>query len=82
MAQPLNPDQLISEANTMQGALGAIAYGVLKGLQAGGADAQLIASFRVLMHEHFQRIPDADVNTLCDVVFRRLSEEAKKGKWY
>lgn len=80
--RPLEIDHLMAESQTMPGALGAIAYAVLKGLHVSGAKEELIASFRVLMHEHFQRLSDGDANTLCDVVYRRLTEDAKKGRWY
>lgn len=66
----------------MAGALGALAYTVLKGLEAGGADAKVIASVRLLLQEHFQQLNDADCNVLCDLAWRRLEEERAKGKWY
>jgi hypothetical protein len=79
---PLDAEQMHAESQTMQGALGAVAYVVLKGLQAAGAKDELVASFRVIMHEHFQRLTDADANALCDVAWRRFQEESKKQRWY
>ena len=78
----LEREALMKESAGMQGALGAVAYTVLKGLQAGGADPKLVSSVRLLMQEHFQKLSDEDCNVLCDVLFGRLQEEAKKGRWY
>ena len=72
----------LAEAEAMQGALGAIAYGVLKGLQVGGASEEILGSVRLLMQEHFQRLSNEDCNTICDVVHQRLQQEAEKGRWY
>ena len=62
-------EDLMKESLTLPGALGAVAYGVLKGLQAGGADEKVVASVRVLMQEHFQQLSDEHCNVICDVVF-------------
>ncbi len=78
----LELQQLLKESLGMPGALGAIAYVVLKGLQAGGAEPKVIASMRVLMQEHFQQMSDNDCNILCDVVYARLKQDAEKGPWY
>lgn len=75
-------NEVMKESQGMQGALGAVAYTVLKGLQAGGADPKLVSSVRLLMQEHFQNLSDADCNVLCDVLYDRLGKEASKGSWY
>ncbi len=75
-------DALI-ESKTMGGGLGAIAFGVLKALQVGGAEEKTLASVRVLMQQHFQRLSDEECNILCDVVLARLEgEKGKNGLWY
>jgi hypothetical protein len=80
---PLDANQLMRESMALPGALGAIAYGVLKGLEAGGADASVVSSMHLLMQEHFQQLSDADCNALCDVVYARLQHEAARGgRWY
>ncbi len=79
----INFDLALSESRSMQGALGAIAYGVLKGLKTGGAEPKVIASVRVLMEEHFLKISDVDCNVICDVVYKRMQEEIDRGgSWY
>lgn len=72
----------LAESEVMQGGLGAIAYGVLKGLHAGGASEEILGSVRLLMQEHFQRLSDGDCNTVCEVVFQRLKRDADKDSWY
>ena len=80
---PLDKEALLNESQAMGGALGAIAFGVLRGIQAGGADERLVASMRVLLHEHLTKLSDEDCNTLCDVVYQRLQEEERKdNRWY
>ena len=78
----LDAKKVMQESLSMPGPLGAVAYAVLKGLSAGGADAQVVSSVRVLMQEHFQQLSDADCNVLCDVVYARLRRDAQRGKWY
>ena len=80
--QSLDLDTVLKESTAMHGAIGALAYTVLKGLQAGGADEKVLASVRVLMQQHFQQLSDHDCNVLCDVIYTRLQEEAKKDRWY
>ncbi len=78
----LDLQPLLEESLSMPGALGAVAYVVLKGLEAGGAEAKVVASVKVLMQEHFVRLSDADCNALCDIVFARLTQESENGPWY
>jgi hypothetical protein len=80
--KPLDPQAVMKESLSMPGALGAIAYVVLKGLAAGGADDAVVGSVRVLMQEHFEQLSDGDCNVLCDVAYARLRRDAQKGKWY
>jgi hypothetical protein len=73
---------VMKESLGMHGALGAVAYTVLKGMQAAGADDKILASVRVLLQEHFQRLSDPDCNVLCDVLYARLQSMAESGPWY
>lgn len=83
MAKPLTPERLLAEARGMSGALGAAAYCILKGLEQGGAETDIIASIRVLMQDYLQKLTDEDCNALCDFLYRRLAEEHKgAGEWY
>ena len=87
---PLDPPRpqldlaaVLTESEVMPGALGALAYVILKGLKEGGAEDQVVASVRALMHEHFQRLSDADCNTLCQALMHRLQNDAiADGRWY
>ncbi len=83
MGTPLKPQQLHAEGRGMGGALGAAAYCILKGLEQGGAETDVIASIRVLIQDHFQKLTDEDCNVLCDFLFKRLNDDAQKpGEWY
>ncbi|MDB5100509.1 MAG: hypothetical protein JWM80_4930 [Cyanobacteria bacterium RYN_339] len=67
----------------MHGGLGAIAYAVLKGLEAGGADAEAVAGTRDMLFAHFAKLSDADCNVLCQVVASRLAADRQPdGNWY
>jgi len=78
----LDRTKLYSESQHMRGPLGAIAYGVLKGLQAAGMEEKVLASVRQVIHDGFSKLSDSDCNAICDVVFKRLQEDSKDGKWY
>ena len=78
----LDAESLLKESEALPGALGAIAYVVLKGLHAGGADPKVVASVRLLMQQHFEKLSDADCNALCDALYERLRKDAAAGRWY
>ena len=68
---------LLRESSTMGGALGALAYTALKGLQWEGAPNDALEGIRLLMEEHFTQLSDQQCNTRCDVLYQRLGEEAQ-----
>lgn len=78
---PLDVQTLLAESEALPGALGAVAYVVLKGLQVGGADPKVVASVRLLMQQHFEKLSDADCNALCDTLYARLQRQAGQ-RWY
>jgi hypothetical protein len=76
-------EELLSESEPMQGALGAIAYVALKALEMGGANTKLVMSTRLVLDEHFQNLNDEQCNALCDMLYARLRHEAEETKaWY
>jgi hypothetical protein len=82
-AAVLEVDKLLLESRAMGGALGAMAYGILKGMEVGGAEVKALAAVRVLLQDNLQKVSDADCNVICEVVFRRLQEDQARGQpWY
>jgi len=70
----------------MPGALGAAAFTVLMGLEAGGAEGEVVEGARILMQEYFEKLSDEDCNVLCDILYARLKEDFENNEtsksWY
>ena len=75
----------LAESRNLAGPLGAVVFVVRKAFEAAGASAAELNSLDAMTEAHFSALSDGDCNTLCEVVFRRLSEEkpaSSDGKWY
>jgi hypothetical protein len=82
--RPLDFERTLEDSRRVNGALGVIAYAVAKALQVGRASDEDVEKAVELMKKHFPRLSDEDCNTLCRVVYARMTEDkdAKGGRWY
>ena len=70
-------EQTLEESRQMRGPLGAIAFVVLRGLKAGGAEPAEIAQVDALLTRCFPNLSAAECDVLVEVVDTRLAE----GSW-
>lgn len=75
-------DASLEASREYKGALGAVAFVVIRGLQAGGVDAPTVDMVLAALRQGLKGLSDADCDTLVHVLERRLEEVRAGGKLY
>jgi hypothetical protein len=78
----MNVEDVLSESMEMDGALGAVAFIVLKALSEAGASQAESEAAEKLLFKHFAALSDEQCNVLAEVAHRRLVARPASGRWY
>lgn len=75
-------DATLEDSRQFKGALGAVAYVVVRGLKQGGVDAARVDAVLNALRDGLKGLSDTDCDTLVHVLERRLEEVRQGGMLY